>query len=376
MARFIKLIATAAIACSVIFGTVAAPAGAQVSLGISVAIGPPAIPYYVQPPPPGINWIWQPGYWAWDPVDGWYWVPGTWVQGPAVGLYWTPGYWAFTAGMYNWVPGYWGPSVGFYGGINYGYGYYGNGYYGGRWNGSRFYYNSAVTNVTNVTVVNRYVYRDPGQYHAWRGGVVAYNGGPHGVQARATAAQQHAYAQRRFGMTSVQTQHANLAKQDPVYRYNTNHGHIASNVAAARRPFTSTRSLPAYHASTVTHAAPAQHAAPVHHAAPAQHAAPVHHAAPAQHAAPVHHAAPVQRTAPVHHAAPVQHTAPVHHAAQVRHAAPVHHAAPAYHPQPQVHAYNRPAPVHAAHAAPAHAAPAHAAPAHAAPHPRPSERPN
>ncbi|HTC29827.1 MAG TPA: YXWGXW repeat-containing protein, partial [Candidatus Acidoferrum sp.] len=81
MNRFILILGTLAVACALFIGTTPAPASAQVSVGvgISVGFGPPAIPYYVQPAPPGPNWIWQPGYWAYDPVDGYYWVPGTWV---------------------------------------------------------------------------------------------------------------------------------------------------------------------------------------------------------------------------------------------------------------------------------------------------------
>ena len=376
MIRFINILGTLAVACMLFIGTAPQPASAQVSLGLSVTIGPPPIPYYVQPAPPGPNWIWQPGYWAWDPVDGYYWVPGTWVEAPAVGLYWTPGYWGWTNGVYLWNAGYWGPTIGFYGGINYGYGYYGNGYYGGRWQGNHFYYNSAVTNV-NSSYVRNYTYANRSEYHSWNNRV-AYNGGAHGINARPTAAQQHAYSERRFGMTAAQTQHASYAKSDPTYRYNTNHGRIASSAAAVSRPFSAQHAPPAYHAAAAhaapAHAAPA-HAAPAHaapaHAAPA-HAAPVeHHAAPAavHHAAPapVHHAAPAAvhhaAPAPVHHAAP----APVHHAAPapVHHAAPapVHHAAPAPRPPQAFH------PQAAAHPAPAHAAPAHAAPAHPAPHP-------
>src|SRR6202171_2598830 len=107
---------------------------AQVAVGISVRIGPPALPVYVQPLCPGPGYFWTPGYWAWSDDDGYYWVPGTWVIAP-VGMLWTPGYWAFSDGFYGWHAGYWGPHVGFYGGINYGFGYGGVGFWGGRWGG-------------------------------------------------------------------------------------------------------------------------------------------------------------------------------------------------------------------------------------------------
>src|SRR5215468_4006051 len=133
----------------------------QVAVGISVRIGPPALPVYAQPICPGPGYIWTPGYWAWDDADGYYWVPGTWVVAP-VGMLWTPGYWGWGGGLYVWHAGYWGPHVGFYGGINYGYGYTGVGFQGGYWRGHDFYYNRAVnnfgglhvTNVYNTTVVN------------------------------------------------------------------------------------------------------------------------------------------------------------------------------------------------------------------------------
>src|SRR6266849_10985392 len=105
-----------------------AASSAQVVVGVSVRIGPPLLPVYVQPVCPGSGYVWTPGYWAYGP-DDYYWVPGTWVEPPEVGLLWTPGYWAFEDGFYVWSPGYWGPEVGFYGGINYGFGYTGVGFY-------------------------------------------------------------------------------------------------------------------------------------------------------------------------------------------------------------------------------------------------------
>src|SRR6266571_3845063 len=114
---------------------------AQVAVGISVRIGPPVLPVYVQPICPGPGYIWVPGYWAYGP-DGYFWVPGTWVFPPEVGLLWTPGYW--------------GPEVGFYGGINYGFGYTGVGFFGGYWRGGTYYYNRSVTNVDVTVVRNTY----------------------------------------------------------------------------------------------------------------------------------------------------------------------------------------------------------------------------
>ena len=93
------------------------PAAAQIGIGISVRIGPPALPVYEQPQCPSEGYLWTPGYWAWDDDNGYYWVPGTWVEAPEPGLLWTPGYWGWNDGAYAWNDGYWGPQVGFYGGI-------------------------------------------------------------------------------------------------------------------------------------------------------------------------------------------------------------------------------------------------------------------
>src|SRR5690242_20929617 len=50
----------------VALGMAAAPATsfAQVSVGVSITVAPPALPVYVQPPIPGPGFIWTPGYWA------------------------------------------------------------------------------------------------------------------------------------------------------------------------------------------------------------------------------------------------------------------------------------------------------------------------
>ena len=80
---------------SVLSAAVLAPASsAQIAVGISVHVGPPALPVYAQPPCPGDGYLWTPGYWAYGPV-GYYWVPGVWVAPPRVGVLWTPGYWGF-----------------------------------------------------------------------------------------------------------------------------------------------------------------------------------------------------------------------------------------------------------------------------------------
>ena len=126
-------------------------------VGVSVGIAPPPLPVYVQPICPGPDFIWTPGYWAYDhDIDDHYWVPGTWVRAPVVGYLWTPGYWGWSDGYYVWHAGYWGPHVGFYGGIDYGFGYIGEGYHGGYWNRGAFVYNTAVTNVNTTIIHNTY----------------------------------------------------------------------------------------------------------------------------------------------------------------------------------------------------------------------------
>jgi hypothetical protein len=211
-------------------------ASAQVAVGISVRIGPPALPVYAQPICPGPDYIWVPGYWAWDQDgDEYYWVPGTWVLAPEPGYYWTPGWWGFDADGddYVWHPGYWGPHVGFYGGINYGFGYFGVGYVGGEWRDRRFYYNRAVTNV-NVTVVrNVYVNRTVVR-NVYVNNRVSYNGGPHGINARPTPEQQRWSNERHFGPTANQERHITQARGDRSLRYSDNHGRPP--IAATQRP--------------------------------------------------------------------------------------------------------------------------------------------
>ncbi len=131
---------------------------AQVAVGISVHVAPPALPVYTQPPCPTPGFIWTPGYWGYGPA-GYYWVRGLWIAPPHPGLLWTPGYWGFAGGAYGWHSGYWGPHVGFYGGVNYGFGYSGVGFFGGEWRGGVYHYNTAVTNVNTTVIHNTYVNR-------------------------------------------------------------------------------------------------------------------------------------------------------------------------------------------------------------------------
>ena len=130
-------------------------AQAQIGVGVSIRIAPPALPVYEQPPLPAPGFLWTPGYWSYGEA-GYFWVPGVWVHPPRVGVLWTPGYWGYEGGVYGWHGGYWGPHIGFYGGVNYGFGYGGIGFAGGEWRGGAFAYNSAVANFGSVHVTNVY----------------------------------------------------------------------------------------------------------------------------------------------------------------------------------------------------------------------------
>ncbi len=213
-------------------GLLAAPVAspAQVSVGVSVTFGPPALPVYVQSPCPYPGFIWVPGYWAWDPDFGYFWVPGMWVLPPSPGALWTPGYWAWSDGVYIWYEGYWGPVVGYYGGINYGYGYTGYGYDGGYWSDGRFYYNRVVNNISETNITN--VYSRTVRNVAPTG--ASFNGGPGGTTARPTSEQQAAARERWSSLTGAQRQQLQTARADPRQRATVNRGRPA--IAATMRP--------------------------------------------------------------------------------------------------------------------------------------------
>ncbi len=207
----------------------ATPSHSQVSFGVSVRSGPPALPVYEQPVIPGEGYIWTPGYWAYG-EDDYYWVPGTWVLAPEVGLLWTPPWWGWGGDGFLFHEGYWGPRVGFYGGICYGFGYCGEGYEGGRWRDGRFFYNRAVNNINiteihnvyNETVINRPVTR------------VAYNGGEGGIVARATPEQEATEHERHIAPVATQVEHVQAARSNPELKASMNQG--KPPIAATPRP--------------------------------------------------------------------------------------------------------------------------------------------
>ncbi len=211
---------------------------AEISIGISVNIAPPALPVYVQPPCPAPNYIWAPGYWAWDPHYGdYYWVPGTWVLAPRPGYLWTPGYWGWgSGGVYLFHAGYWGTQVGFYGGVNYGFGFGGVGFVGGAWRGGTFAYNTAVVNVNTTVVHNTYV-----NTTVINNNRTSFNGGPNGVPATPTPQEQALASQPHIQATPAQLQHEQVASQDRSNFSSVNHGVPAH--AAVPRPAASVAEL-------------------------------------------------------------------------------------------------------------------------------------
>ena len=232
MKTILKLVGITALALS-LGSAMAVPTDAQVAIGVSVNFAPPDLPIYEQPPCPGDDYIWTPGFWAWDDdYDDYYWVPGTWVLAPGPGLFWTPGYWAWGGSGFVFTAGYWGPVVGFYGGINYGYGYFGRGYEGGRWDRGHFYYNREVNNVNvniihntyNTTIVNR-------NENVTR---VSYNGGTGGISTRATAQEEAAARERHIAPVAAQTQHVQEARSNPELRSKQNQGRPP--IAATKLP--------------------------------------------------------------------------------------------------------------------------------------------
>jgi hypothetical protein len=205
---------------------------AQIAVGVAVNIEPPELPVYDQPVCPGDDYLWTPGYWAWDPDAGdYYWVPGTWVLAPEPGFFWTPGYWGWRDTGYFWNAGYWGPVVGFYGGIDYGFGYWGHGYDGGRWDHGHFFYNTAVSRV-NVTIIHN-TYVDRSVIVNRTENRVSFNGGRGGIDARPTAAEEAAGRERHVGPVEAQTRNMDAARSNREFRASVNHG--APPVAATPR---------------------------------------------------------------------------------------------------------------------------------------------
>ena len=220
------------------------PASIHAQAIISVGFAPPEMPSYEQPYCPDPNLMWMPGYWAYDQNQGdYYWVPGAWVPAPYEGALWTPPYWGWYGGHYRFHRGYWGRHVGYYGGVNYGYGYEGVGYSGGEWQGHDFRYNTAVTRVDENRIHSTYNDRTIVERNTIaNNNRVAYSGGPHGIQHTASAQEQVAARDKHTAPTSVQTQHATVARTDKSSFAKANGGHPQN--AAVARPLAPVKSTP------------------------------------------------------------------------------------------------------------------------------------
>jgi len=282
---------------------------AQIGVGVSITLAPPALPVYVQPPLPEPGYMWTPGFWQYG-TEGYFWVPGTWVQPPSVGVLWTPGYWGWSNGVYAFNEGYWGPHIGFYGGVNYGFGYGGVGFEGGEWRGGGFFYNRAVMNVGEAHVTN--VYNKTVIVNNTTH--VSFNGGAGGTAARPTPEELSASHESHVGRTPAQEAHVHAASTNHALLASVNHG--APAIAATSKPGEfSGKGVVAAHAAAhppaaaahaTTHAPAVAHEA-VAHPAPRPEASPAaehpeakpmetHPAAAAPHPqAPPPHAAPAPK---------------------------------------------------------------------------------
>ncbi len=201
---------------------------AQISIGVSVRIAPPALPVYTQPPCPVDGYLWTPGYWAYAEDGGYYWVPGVWIAPPRVGFLWTPGYWGYDGAIYVFHQGYWGRHIGFYGGVNYGYGYGGAGYVGGRWAGNSFQYNTAVVNVNNTVVHNTYINKTVINNNVTVNNNHTSFNGPGGVNATPRPDERAAEREQHVQPTNDQINHQQVAGKDRNQFASANNGRPAT----------------------------------------------------------------------------------------------------------------------------------------------------
>ncbi|MBN2376141.1 MAG: YXWGXW repeat-containing protein [Sedimentisphaerales bacterium] len=89
----------------------AEPVDLQFQPGL-VAPAQPPVNIIENPPtdrPVGTQFVWVPGYWAWDSErNGYIWVSGCWRATPP-NMSWVSGYWAKVVQGWQWVPGFWIP---------------------------------------------------------------------------------------------------------------------------------------------------------------------------------------------------------------------------------------------------------------------------
>jgi hypothetical protein len=92
----------------------AEPVDLQVQAGL---VSPTQPPSNIEENPPaerptGEQFVWVPGYWAWDSERNSYiWVSGCWRAAPP-NMYWVPGYWNKVPEGWQWIPGFWTPVAG------------------------------------------------------------------------------------------------------------------------------------------------------------------------------------------------------------------------------------------------------------------------
>ena len=101
--RIVRLICGLVIAVGLI--TIPVYSREQVVVGVSVRIGPPPLPVYVQPVCPEPGYIWASGYWRWEGGQH-VWVPGHWEH-PHPHMRWVPHHWVHERGGWFLVEGHW-----------------------------------------------------------------------------------------------------------------------------------------------------------------------------------------------------------------------------------------------------------------------------
>jgi hypothetical protein len=91
----------------------AEPVDLQMQAPVTAPTHPPADIAEVPPTekPEGDEYVWVPGYWAWDQErNEFVWVSACW-RIPPPGMYWVPGYWVEGNEGWDWVSGFWAASA-------------------------------------------------------------------------------------------------------------------------------------------------------------------------------------------------------------------------------------------------------------------------
>lgn len=68
---------------------------------------PPPPQSEVIPPAPGPNYVWVPGYWAWDGKRRYVWQSGHYEARPTERSAYEPGHWERSRNGWVWQPGHW-----------------------------------------------------------------------------------------------------------------------------------------------------------------------------------------------------------------------------------------------------------------------------